>query len=178
MNDQNRPAGGRRAKRLAGMAGLLAAGAIAGGVVAATLPASAGTTANTASSTTAATSTAAPYGPSRGPVGGATPVRADEKALGTSDAAKVRASALKAVPGGAVYRVETDADGAAYEAHMTKPDGTAVTVKLNKNFNVTAVQNGMGSGAPGGHGGPRRWEATRPDQAAGHPSASQASTRR
>ena len=43
------------------------------------------------------------------------------------------------MPGGTVYRVETDAGDAAYEAHMTKADGTEVTVKFDKNLNVTAV---------------------------------------
>jgi hypothetical protein len=52
------------------------------------------------------------------------------------------------VPGGTVYRVETDAGDAAYEAHMTKADGTLVTVKMDKNFNVTAVEDGMGKGDP------------------------------
>jgi anti-sigma factor ChrR (cupin superfamily) len=154
MNDENRPARGPRAKRLAGIAGVLAVGAITGGVVAATLPASASNTTNTANSATAATSATASHGPRRGPVGGATPVRPGEKSLSSSDAAQVRAAALKAVPGGTVYRVETDADGAVYEAHMTRSNGTAVTVKLDKGFNVTAVQNGMGSGGPGGHGNP------------------------
>ena len=70
-----------------------------------------------------------------------------------ADLATLKAAALKAVPGGTVYRVETDADGATYEAHMTKADGTHVTVKFNKSFAVTAVQNGMGAGGPGGPGG-------------------------
>ena len=38
---------------------------------------------------------------------------------------KVTAAAQAEVPGGTIVRVETDADGhAAYEAHMTKADGT------------------------------------------------------
>jgi hypothetical protein len=38
-------------------------------------------------------------------------------------------------------RVETDADGnAAYEAHMTKADGTPVTVYVNKAFDVVSVE--------------------------------------
>jgi len=66
--------------------------------------------------------------------------------------ATAKAAALKAVPGGTVYRVETDADGATYEAHMTKADGTHVTVKFDKNFMVTSIQDGMGAGGPGGPG--------------------------
>jgi hypothetical protein len=79
-------------------------------------------------------------------------VRSDEKALSDSVAAKVRAAALEAVPGGTVYRVETDADGATYEAHMKKSDGTLVTVKLDKSFAVTATEDGMGAGGPGDRG--------------------------
>jgi hypothetical protein len=38
--------------------------------------------------------------------------------------------------------VETDADGATYEAHLTKPDGTRATVELDQNFQVTGVESG------------------------------------
>jgi len=31
---------------------------------------------------------------------------------------------------------------------MTKADGTHATVKFDKNFKVTAVQDGMGAGGP------------------------------
>jgi hypothetical protein len=65
----------------------------------------------------------------------------------------LKAAALKAVPGGTVYRVETDADGASYEAHMTKADGTRVTVKFDKSFKVTRVEDGMGGAGPGGPAG-------------------------
>lgn len=34
---------------------------------------------------------------------------------------------------------------AVYEAHMTEADGAKVTVKFDKNFAVTAIQDGMGS---------------------------------
>lgn len=70
-----------------------------------------------------------------------------------ADLATARSAALKAVPGGTAYRLETDADGATYEAHMTKADGTPVTVKFDKSFTVTAIQDGMGAGGPGGHAG-------------------------
>jgi uncharacterized membrane protein YkoI len=71
-------------------------------------------------------------------------------------AATLKAKALAAVPGGTVYRVETDAGDAAYEAHMAKADGTEVTVKFAKDLTVTAVEAGMGQGDPapgGGRGG-------------------------
>jgi hypothetical protein len=65
------------------------------------------------------------------------------------------------VPGGTVYRIETDAGDATYEAHMTKADGTEVTVKFDKNLAVTKVEAGMGAGDPapaGGQGGPASGE--------------------
>ena len=51
-------------------------------------------------------------------------------------------AALAEVSGGTIDRVETDADGnAAYEAHMTKSDGTRVTVYVNKSFDVVSVES-------------------------------------
>jgi len=70
--------------------------------------------------------------------------RSDEKALTGDTAAKVKAAALAKVSGGTVLRVETDADsGSPYEAHVRKSDGTEVEVLVNKDFEVTAV-NEMG----------------------------------
>ena len=51
-------------------------------------------------------------------------------------------AALAAVPGGTVERVETHAEGAVYEAHMTKSDGSHVTVKFYSSFNVTSTEDG------------------------------------
>jgi hypothetical protein len=45
-----------------------------------------------------------------------------------------------------VIRVETDSGGAQYEAHLTKADGSEVTVKLDSSFKVTATESGFGSG--------------------------------
>ncbi len=87
-------------------------------------------------------------GTDRADAHGSAPVRSDEKAVSTADAATLKAAALKAVPGGTVYRIETDAGDAAYEAHMTKADSTEVTVKFDKNLAVTAVETGMGKGDP------------------------------
>jgi hypothetical protein len=60
----------------------------------------------------------------------------------TGDAlAKVTAIAKEKVPGGTIVRVETDADGhAAYEAHMTRSDGTPVTVYVDKSFNFVSIE--------------------------------------
>jgi uncharacterized membrane protein YkoI len=145
INNQQTKASPRR-RRVVGAMGLLLAGGLAGGVLAATSSASAS---DTATSTAAAPAAAAPA--PRADT--ATPTRSGETALTGANAATAKAAALKAVPGGTVYRVETDADGATYEAHMTKADGTHVTVEFDKNFAVTAIEDGMGAGGPGGHGG-------------------------
>ena len=69
--------------------------------------------------------------------------RSDETALTGDTAAKVRAAALAKAPGGTVDRVETDGDGnAAYEAHITKADGSRITVYVNKEFDVVKVEQG------------------------------------
>lgn len=67
--------------------------------------------------------------------------RSDETLL-TGDAAdKVEAAAKTKVPNGTIVRIEIDADGnAAYEAHMTKADGTPVTVYVNKQYEVVSVE--------------------------------------
>jgi hypothetical protein len=83
-----------------------------------------------------------------------------ETLLTGDTAAKVSAAALAAVPGGTIQRVENDAEGAVYEAHMLKPDGTPVTVKLDASFNVTGIESGgPGSDGHGGHGGQPRGAA-------------------
>jgi hypothetical protein len=66
-----------------------------------------------------------------------------ETLLTGTDAEKATAAATKAVPGATIDRVETDAEGARYEAHMTKSDGSRVTVKMDASFNVSGVEDGM-----------------------------------
>jgi hypothetical protein len=56
------------------------------------------------------------------------------------------------VPDGAIERVENDAEGSSYEAHMVKSDGTHVTVKVEANFNLTNIETDEGHG-PGGRPG-------------------------
>jgi len=134
-----------RKKRWAGAVGLLAAGVISGGVLASALSASASGTSAAGGSAASPVGSGAAGAP--GP-GGAQPARSGEKSLPGATAATLRAAALKAVPGGAVYRIETDAGDGAYEAHMTKADGSLVTVKFDKNLTVTKVESGMGAGDP------------------------------
>jgi len=111
-------------------------------------------TANAADSTTTTAPAASGYpgGPGGGgPMGGNfDPTKGGHvgqngvtEVLLTGDTAdKVKAAALAAVPGGTIQRVETDAEGSPYEAHMTKSDGSRVTVKVDSNFSVTNVENG------------------------------------
>lgn len=75
---------------------------------------------------------------------GGRPQHKPETPLTGDTAAKVRAAALDKIPGGTVLRVETDSDhGSPYEAHVRKSDGKEVEVLVNKDFQVTAV-NDMG----------------------------------
>jgi hypothetical protein len=68
--------------------------------------------------------------------------RSDETLLTGDAKAKVQAAALAEVTGGTIVCVETDADGhAAYEAHMTKQDGTPVTVYVDKQYKVVSVES-------------------------------------
>jgi uncharacterized membrane protein YkoI len=63
-----------------------------------------------------------------------------EQPLSGDTAAKVKAAAEAKVSGGTVERVETDVDhGSPYEAHVRKSDGTELEVLVNKDFQVTAV---------------------------------------
>jgi hypothetical protein len=78
-------------------------------------------------------------------------VHPGEELLTGDTATQVTAAAQKAVPDGTIDRVETDAEGSPYEAHVTKSDGTHVTVKVDADFTVTTVETDQG---PGGHGGP------------------------
>ena len=73
-----------------------------------------------------------------------------ETLLTSTTADKVKAAVLAAVPGATIIRVETDSAGSPYEAHMTKADGTQVTVKVDANFKVTATVQGFGAGPGGG----------------------------
>lgn len=65
-----------------------------------------------------------------------------EQLLTGSTATRVRNAVQAANPGATVHRVETDAEGAVYEAHITKADGSRATVKLDGSFNVTATEAG------------------------------------
>ena len=129
------------AVRKALVAGGIGAAVIAGGAAGAALmgTANAETTSTTATATDT-TNTDSTTGKSAGGHVGANGTK--EVVLTGDDAAKATAAALAAVPGATVDRVETDADGATYEAHVTKSDGTDATVKFDANFAVTSIETG------------------------------------
>jgi len=121
------------------VSGALLAATFAGGAVGATLIGSAGAETGSSSTEAAPAATAAPD-PSQG---GHTANGITETLLTGDTATKVTAAAQEALPGATVDRVETDAEGAAYEAHVTKADGTKATVKVNEDFSVAGVETGM-----------------------------------
>ncbi len=155
-----------KSRRLGLKIALVSAGIAAGAIGATAIGASAQstTTAGTPVASVSSSSTSSgtngtnmpqDSGRARGNEHGSSPVRSDEKSVSSADAATLKAAAVAAVPGGTVYRVETDAGDGTYEAHMTKADSTEVTVKFDKSLKVTKVETGMGTGdpAPSGHPG-------------------------
>jgi uncharacterized membrane protein YkoI len=101
----------------------------------------------TSNSTAAGSGTPSAYGqPPAGQQPGGRHVGANgktEQPLTGDTAAKVKAAALKKLPGATIERVETNVDGGGvYEAHVTKADGSQATVLLDSSFNVTSVDAG------------------------------------
>lgn len=134
----------------------LVATTLTGGVIGASLIGT--SNAQTTSTTAPSSSTPAPGPPGRPNGGNFDPSKGGhmnngitETLLTGDDATKAKAAANAAVPNATIERAETDAEGAAYEAHMVKSDGTHVTVKMDKDFKVTGIETG-GPGGPGGHG--------------------------
>lgn len=120
---------------------VLASVMLVGGALASYAGLAAADTATTTTTTSAQTQTATrQFDQSKGGHVGANGTT--EVLLTGDQASKATGAALAAVPGATVDRVETDAEGAAYEAHMTKADGSHVTVKFDANFNVTATEDG------------------------------------
>src|SRR4051794_40367376 len=120
------------------VAAATAAAAIAGSQIAG----AADKTASSSSST--GTTSTQPQRPPGGPGAGETPLTGTTKE-------QVEKAALARVSG-TVIRSETD-NGGVYEAHIRKADGSEVEVKIDKDFNVTAVNASDGHRGPGGpHG--------------------------
>ena len=122
---------------------LATAGVLGGALISAALVASAASPTPSPTGAAAASASGAAFDPTKGGHVGANGVV--EKLLTGTTADKAKAAALAAVPGGTIERVENDAEGATYEAHMVKADGTHVTVKMDANFKVTGIENGPGA---------------------------------
>jgi hypothetical protein len=127
--------------RKAGLSAMLVGATVAGGAVGASFlgTASAQTGSSSSSSSASGSTTAAPD-PSQG---GHTANGITEALLTGDTATQVTSAAQGAVAGATVDRVENDAEGATYEAHMTKSDGSKVTVKVNADFSVASIEDGM-----------------------------------
>ena len=111
-------------------------------------------TSGSSSTATPAAAAATAAGPSTAAPDPATVSHGPGETLVTGDTLTTLTAAAKAAqPGATIIRVETDSGGAAYEAHMTKADGSEVTIKFDKNLKVTATQDGFGAGGPGAPGG-------------------------
>ena len=112
--------------------------AITGGAIGASMVGSASAQTDSASSSSNSAA------PAPDPSQGGHTANGITEALLTGDAAtQVTAAAQGAVHGATVDRVENDAEGATYEAHMTKSDGSKVTVKVNADFSVASTEDGM-----------------------------------
>jgi hypothetical protein len=90
----------------------------------------------------------------REPAGPHTANGITEEVLTGETATSVEAAVIAVYPDATIERMETDAEGAAYEAHVTLADGSRATVKLDAAFAITATETG-GGGGRGGHGGGR-----------------------
>jgi hypothetical protein len=137
---------------------VVAGGLMTGGVVGGVLIANAASTSATTAASTASPSPGMQTPPQGGqPRGDFDPTKGGHvgangvvETLLTGDTAdKVFVPATAAVPGATIERVENDAEGSPYEAHMVKSDGTHVTVKVDSGFKVTSVDADRG----GPHGG-------------------------
>ena len=103
-----------------------------------TTPAAAGSTATTPSSGIARVDPATvTHGPG-------------ETLLTGTQLAQATAAVTAAVPGATVIRAETNSSGASpYEVHMSKTDGTDVTVELDANLKVMTTISRFGAGPAG-----------------------------
>lgn len=150
-------------KKLIGASALLATGLLAGGMFSVTTAANAADTNSTSSSA----STAATPPSFGGDQGNRTP----EAAVSADVLAKLTSAVEAELPGATVIRGEVDSDGAAYEAHVKKADGSFATVKFDANYKVTGVEadhgpkgGPMGGPAGGPMGDPFSATSVRPDE--------------
>lgn len=113
----------------------------AAGAHADTLTSTSSTVANIATRSTAPTATAIDESRAHHSANGIT-----ETLLTGDTKTRAVAAAQTAEPGATVLRAETDAEGATYEVHLQKADGTRLTVKLDSSFTVTASESGRSRG--------------------------------
>jgi uncharacterized membrane protein YkoI len=95
-----------------------------------------------------------------------------EEELSGDKAASVEAAVVAAYPDATIERMETDAEGAAYEAHVTLADGSEATVKLDASFAITATETGRGDHEGGGGGGPHTANGVTEEELSGDKAAS------
>ena len=121
------------------LSGALVGAAIAGGAVGASVLGTAQAQTSSSSSTAATSDPSTAADANHGPhtANGIT-----ETPLTGDDLSKATAAAQAAVPGATIERAETDAEGAAFEVHVTKADGSEATVKLDASFTVTSIEDG------------------------------------
>jgi hypothetical protein len=134
-----------KSMKKAAVGAMLAASTLTGGAIGAAFLSGGAASAQTStdSSTSSSSDSTATAPAPRDPKLGGHSANGITEALLTGDAAtSATAAAQAAVPDGTVDRVENDAEGAVYEAHMTKADGSHVTVKMDAAFNVTGVEAG------------------------------------
>jgi hypothetical protein len=129
-------------------AGIMLAAVISGGAIgAAALPAMADDASGSSTSATGANGYGTSGGGTGAPRGQHQANGKTEEILTGDTATKVEAAVKAAQPDATIERMETDADGATYEAHITEADGTHATVLLDENFTVTETQDqGQGGG--------------------------------
>ena len=128
--------------------GALAAGTMlgaAGIASAATSPSTSATTppaaGSTATTPAAGTAQVDPATMTHGP---------GETLLTGTQLAQATAAATAAVPGATIIRAETNSSGTSpYEVHMTKTDGSTVSVELDANLKVITTIAGFGAGPAG-----------------------------
>ncbi|UTT68783.1 hypothetical protein NMQ03_16370 [Arthrobacter sp. DNA4] len=125
------------------LAGLALAAAIGGALATTALPATAASTDSSQAGSSQSTTQAQPRDESKG---GHQANGITETLLTGDTATKVTDAALAANPGATIQRVENDAEGAVYEAHIITADGTRATVYLDASFTVTSTE----TGGPGG----------------------------
>jgi len=137
--------------------GGLAAGTMFGAAGIASAATGSSTTATSgASSTATSPGTATTPGTGTPPAGGAQGNPATmthgpgETLLTGTQLQQATAAATTAVPGATVIRAETNSSGDyPYEVHLSKSDGTDVTVELDTNFRVITTISGFGAGPAG-----------------------------